>query len=205
MNKILIVLVVVLILAAGGVFFWQNFGSQNEEPAPIFCAADAKLCSDGSYVSRVAPICEFAPCPLPTGWKIYRDPVGAFEFQYPEKLTTKYIDAFLWPPTATIADGEFSCEKINLGDGPPERMIPRMVDERQYCVTDASEGAAGSTYTTYTYATAREGKLISLNFVLRYPQCLNYDNPAQSECLAEREAFDLDGVIDRIVATLVLE
>jgi hypothetical protein len=205
MNKILIVLVVILILAAGGVFLWQNFGSQNEEPTPIFCAADAKLCSDGSYVSRVAPSCEFTACPLPTGWKIYRDPAGVFEFQYPEKLTTKYIDAFLWPPTVTITDGEFSCEKVNLGDGPPERMIPRMVDGRQYCVTDASEGAAGSTYTTYTYTTSREGNLISLNFVLRYPQCLNYDDSQKSECLAERETFDLDGVIDRIVGTTVIE
>ncbi|SRR6266568_9221475 len=27
-----------------------------------FCAADAKLCPDGSYVGRVGPNCEFAPC-----------------------------------------------------------------------------------------------------------------------------------------------
>ncbi len=29
----------------------------------VICAADAKLCSDGSYVGRVAPNCEFALCP----------------------------------------------------------------------------------------------------------------------------------------------
>lgn len=29
----------------------------------IFCTADAKQCPDGSYVGRVAPSCEFAPCP----------------------------------------------------------------------------------------------------------------------------------------------
>lgn len=27
------------------------------------CAADAKLCPDGSYVARTGPSCEFAPCP----------------------------------------------------------------------------------------------------------------------------------------------
>lgn len=32
---------------------------------PVVCTADAKLCPDGSYVSRVAPNCEFAPCPPP--------------------------------------------------------------------------------------------------------------------------------------------
>ena len=27
------------------------------------CTAEAKRCSDGSYVSRKSPTCEFAPCP----------------------------------------------------------------------------------------------------------------------------------------------
>lgn len=35
-------------------------------PNPIACTADAKLCPDGSYVSRTGPNCEFAPCPTPT-------------------------------------------------------------------------------------------------------------------------------------------
>ncbi|MFH1789929.1 MAG: Gmad2 immunoglobulin-like domain-containing protein [bacterium] len=30
---------------------------------PVACTAEAKLCSDGSYVSRIAPDCNFAPCP----------------------------------------------------------------------------------------------------------------------------------------------
>jgi hypothetical protein len=29
----------------------------------VFCTMDAKICPDGSYVGRVAPRCEFAPCP----------------------------------------------------------------------------------------------------------------------------------------------
>ena len=29
----------------------------------VYCPADARQCPDGSYVSRVAPNCEFAPCP----------------------------------------------------------------------------------------------------------------------------------------------
>lgn len=31
---------------------------------PIACTQDAKQCPDGSYVSRVAPSCEFAKCPI---------------------------------------------------------------------------------------------------------------------------------------------
>ena len=30
---------------------------------PIACTMEAKLCSDGSYVGRTGPYCEFSPCP----------------------------------------------------------------------------------------------------------------------------------------------
>lgn len=35
-------------------------------PDPIACTQDAKLCPDGSYVSRTGPKCEFASCPVVT-------------------------------------------------------------------------------------------------------------------------------------------
>jgi hypothetical protein len=42
----------------------------NPIPKPIACTQEAKLCPDGSYVSRTGPNCEFADCPkvqTPTG------------------------------------------------------------------------------------------------------------------------------------------
>jgi chromosome segregation ATPase len=36
--------------------------NQSSNQDEIVCAADTKLCSDGSYVSRVSPSCEFAEC-----------------------------------------------------------------------------------------------------------------------------------------------
>ena len=32
----------------------------------VVCTMDAKLCQDGSYVSRTGPKCEFSACPAPT-------------------------------------------------------------------------------------------------------------------------------------------
>jgi hypothetical protein len=32
-------------------------------PPGVVCTMEAKLCPDGSYVSRTGPNCEFAPCP----------------------------------------------------------------------------------------------------------------------------------------------
>lgn len=37
--------------------------SQPTDQQPVACTMDAKACPDGSYVGRIAPNCEFAPCP----------------------------------------------------------------------------------------------------------------------------------------------
>lgn len=34
-----------------------------QEVEGIYCTADAMICPDGSSVGRVAPNCQFAPCP----------------------------------------------------------------------------------------------------------------------------------------------
>jgi hypothetical protein len=41
------------------------FGCNKEIPSDekVACTEDAKECPDGSFVARVPPDCEFAPCP----------------------------------------------------------------------------------------------------------------------------------------------
>ncbi|OGZ32496.1 MAG: hypothetical protein A2V69_02200 [Candidatus Portnoybacteria bacterium RBG_13_40_8] len=58
MKKALIILIILVI--AAGVWF---IVSKPKSPEPVVCTTDAKLCSDGSSVSRTAPNCDFAPCP----------------------------------------------------------------------------------------------------------------------------------------------
>lgn len=42
----------------------QSTSSEAAKPAvQVFCTQEAKLCSDGSYVGRTGPNCEFAKCP----------------------------------------------------------------------------------------------------------------------------------------------
>jgi len=134
-------------------------------------------------------------------WKTYQS--DSIEFQYPEKLLTKYVFTQTWPPVVKIEPGSFSCietpqEKNSL----TEIITQRVVDNRIYCVNVKNEGAAGSVYSSYVYTTAEGGMLVSVSFVLRYPNCANYDEEQSQACTSERETFDLDATVDRIVQTV---
>lgn len=64
-NTILIIAISVAVVS-GGFAYWyfgMNKADTNSNTNQVVCDADAKLCPDGSYVSRVTPTCEFAACP----------------------------------------------------------------------------------------------------------------------------------------------
>lgn len=66
-NDIVIIVVGVALLALVWIG-WNRFQSlRGIEPdrGTVVCTLDATLCSDGSYVGRVPPTCEFARCPAP--------------------------------------------------------------------------------------------------------------------------------------------
>ena len=133
-------------------------------------------------------------------WNIFSS--ASVEFQYPEKLPAQYISTAEWPPQITVTEGELACQETPPESSFPLRITQKTINDSVYCIQAMSEGAAGSTYTEYTYSTLKDGKVISADFVLRYPQCLNYDDPNKSNCEAERETFDLDGIIDKIVKSV---
>jgi nucleoside 2-deoxyribosyltransferase len=43
--------------------YFTNEQTPDENVDAVFCTMDAKVCPDGSYVGRIPPDCEFAPCP----------------------------------------------------------------------------------------------------------------------------------------------
>jgi hypothetical protein len=62
MKIILILIVIVGVFIIGMSLMNQSF-QETPSPQVSACTMDAKVCPDGSYVGRVAPSCEFAPCP----------------------------------------------------------------------------------------------------------------------------------------------
>lgn len=202
-KKILIVIVVVILLAVA------VYLVSISKTKPVACTQEAKLCSDGTAVGRTGPNCEFATCPEEisiAGWKTFTDSKQGIEFLYPEKLSTNYMNVTNdWPPKIIISNGTLSCSETPSTDNLSGQAIKGVIGGRVYCVGALSEGAAGSIYNTYTYATEKDGKLITVNFTVQYPQCVNYDDPQKTACQNEQATFNLDGTIDRIIQTVTIK
>jgi len=70
MKKAILIAFLVIVVIAGAGVFSNTLGTKlpiyttNPPKQPIACTQDAKLCSDGSYVSRSGPNCAFAQCPI---------------------------------------------------------------------------------------------------------------------------------------------
>ena len=136
------------------------------------------------------------------GWQTTTTSAGTF--QYPEKLSTAYTSTVDWPPVLRVSDSPFTCNAAGAESSRAGRTVTRTVGSRAYCVTAVSEGAAGSVYTRYAYAWQRGAGTAIFTFTVRQPSCVNYSQPQRAACEREREAFDLDSVVDRMVQTVQL-
>lgn len=200
-QKIVLFSALVLLVAAGAIYtLYQYLHITTAAVEPTYCTMDAMECPDGSYVGRTGPDCEFAACPAvddapvdPNMTEVI-DSERRVTFSYPKSLGSDYL-RLNEQPVVTVISGSVDCmgNALHIVDG-----------GSTYCVTESSEGAAGSTYTTYTYDTERNGNKVTVTFVVQMPQCLNYDEPMQGACKKDQEAFNPDELADQIVESIVL-
>ena len=111
-------------------------------------------------------------------------------------LSTLYIHATEWPPKVSTLDTPYACNNNSDADNPLQATYERLIGSATYCVSVEAEGAAGSTYRTYTYKRAHGNQTVVTTFVLQYPQCMNFDEPKQSECQKEESNFDADKLFE---------
>lgn len=112
--------------------------------------------------------------------------------------TYTYIRTVDWPPKLEIKNNPFTCISAGKETDTAGQTVKKIINGNNYCVTKVSEGAAGSTYTQYTYTTEveTEKKVFSYTFSLRFVSCDNYDNPQKNACEKERTVFDIDSFMD---------
>lgn len=107
---------------------------------------------------------------------------------------TEYVHPVEWPPKVDVKTAKLVCPKPDT----------KNINGSTYCKTVESEGAAGSTYTTYTYEKQFDKKIVSVSFITRTPQCMNFDGLKQSDCKNEVANLSIDNMVDKIFSTVVL-
>lgn len=188
--SIIVAVLFIAIVIIAGVKYGIKGSYTRDSITPIACTLEGKICPDGSVVGRSGPHCDFAACPTATSTPdLTLNQIGA-HFIFPVEE---------WPPAVTSQTGTFSCTNSGTAEGQAGKTENRTINFAQYCVHSQSEGAAGTIYTTYTYTTARSGKLLSTTFTLGAPHCENFDESDFSACKNERQTFDLDTMIDGIM------
>jgi len=183
MKKYWIVIVLLfLTLAIGTIAIFWGHASRNETP--------------------IATVPGPSPVASSTSWTTATD--TKITFEYPKPFPAKFLTPVEWPPTVGMSQKTFSCVEKASDDPSSQGVSLHKVNGRSYCVTEESEGAAGSVYTTYAYATARTKGTLLVSFTLRAPRCENYEDPEKSLCGEERESFDLDALVDGMVKSVKL-
>lgn len=131
--------------------------------------------------------------------KTFVDKKLGITYQYTDPLPTNFYRLQDWKQTAgiTLTPGELACDRI-------DKAQKISLFDKDYCVTSEAEGAAGSIYTTYTYATAFDGKVATLKFVVSHPtSCLVYES-TKNLTLCENESFVPSSFAVQILSTLKL-
>ncbi|MES3004858.1 MAG: hypothetical protein V4690_01945 [Patescibacteria group bacterium] len=136
------------------------------------------------------------------GWKTQTNLAQKVEFMYPESIGKTYITPTDWPPIAKVSQGKLACAETQVGVVGVGQITLARINGDNYCITKASEGAAGSTYTKYVYEKEVDDKTVGMEFTLRYPQCANYDEAAKTLCETEQGSFELDNLVDEMFETI---
>lgn len=79
----------------------ENIPPENDDT--VFCTMDAKLCPDGSYVGRIPPECNFAPCPETKETKLYQ-PIAEFK----DRISKKPFGIYITPKDSPVQPEKFS-------------------------------------------------------------------------------------------------
>lgn len=104
-----------------------------------------------------------------------------------------------------VENGEIECSETPLESSLPLRTSKKEINGKRYCIASASEGAAGSVYTQFSYTTVIDGSVYSINFIARYNNCSNYPEDEVFKCATERENFNLDVLVDEEIEKLKIK
>lgn len=140
-------------------------------------------------------------------WVYATTSVRGIQYMYPNPMPTTYVSPVDWPPQVIVSTGTVSCNEGDMAShsGEITTSKQRVISKQIYCVSEAKQGAAGTVYTQYQYATQQGDFVASVSFTLKTSQCMNYDVPTQHECLLEQSEFSVDVLAQRILESITTQ
>lgn len=213
---ILLIIGLVAVFAVGGYFIWQNIKPDNE-PQQTVCAQDVKLCSDGSYVSRTGPKCEFAKCAptndQPTEWNDLANPELGFNLKYPNNFFDAGREPKIFSVKCSYKTLPLKCPDMtafvpNNPTGSLAKTERIIINGDDYCKYSISDAAMGRVYYYDYYATVKNQKCIVIELDTSSQNCASYlpieeSNQQQKQnyesCLAKNEARP--SILQQIIST----
>jgi len=106
-----------------------------------------------------------------------------------------------WPPVIQDSSDEYSCVPTT---SEMTKIIQKFINNKVYCVTKFTEGAAGSSYSTYTYKTpfGISNNTKTTTFTLKYVSCGVYGglgNTQYEQCKKNQTDFNIDAIVDSLM------
>lgn len=113
---------------------------------------------------------------------------------------SKYLSLTDWPPQVQNLEQAYSCEPAGESTERAGGTETKTISGVEYCVTTVTEGAAGSTYHQYAYATQDAEGTVIYTFTARLPQCTNYPEEEVAICQDEQSRFNPDALLNTFLA-----
>lgn len=166
----------------------------------FFLVTDEPVATTNTNLSPTASTSEVAATTQPRTELISAvDPKSGIAFEYPQTLSTEYIEATMWPPTFINSMGAYNCtvtEQMTAMSGYTSR--EEVYNQTNYCIWERSENTAGSEHKDYQITFPQSNQYITMGLILRQVQCANFPEPEATICQQEQASFDLLETVDLI-------
>lgn len=131
----------------------------------------------------------------------------------PESLDLEFISIPEWKtqihckyasmPQFEVQSGELQCNANMFTTESENSITSKYINQQHFCSAVVEEGAAGTLYKTYHYATYEKNNVITVHFVAAYPQCENFPKHKRIKCEKESATFFPDALVYQVVHNLV--
>src|SRR3989344_1332929 len=202
----ILLIILIALVTLGGYFTYQTINKSSPPPNEIACTQDAKLCPDGSYVSRSGPNCEFSLCPTPkestnsadiSNWKTFI--LDNITFKYPPDWQDPEFIITQTKQSAEIKNLNHSQRIVilsGINKGYSEQELSEFINSStegggEKLILDGSEAAKGRV--------THQGSKITTVFVTAKDKLTQYSISLQvSESYSDQE---IDKLFNQILST----